>query len=805
MDDVWNHEAWECVLKTPLVNASASGSRILVTTRDERVARGMKVVLPYHHIDKLKDEDAWSLLHKQVVSSEIDGQEIDMLKDIGLKIIAKCGGLPLAVKVMGGLLCQREKQRGDWQMVLNDSVWSTSGMPEELNYALYLSYEDLPPCVKQCFLYYSLLPKRTVFFEDDIIGMWISEGFIYGTSDDLEELGRKYHKELILRNLIDPDAGYVDQCVCNMHDVVRSFAQYVARDEALAAHSGETGIISKLSAKIFLRLSLEIKGSEANDLEWNALQTQKSLRTLISIGHTNMKLHPLVDFRCLRTLHIDSANVVALIGSLDQLKHLRYLSIQNSDISRLPDNIGNMKFLQYISLFACGSLVKLPDSIVKLGQLRFLRLTETTIEEGIPRGFCGLTSLRNLCGFPTHMGGDWCSLEELGSLSQLKILAIVGLENVSTTSFATKARLGEKKHLTTLNLRCTSRLGDDGLVKEEEGISEVEQRKIEEVFDELCPPSCLDNLEIEGYFGQRLPRWMLSSSAVHLKSLRIILMEDLACCTQLPNGLCQLSSLQLFQIRRAPSIKRIGPEFVQLHHQDRHHLSQVVGAAFPRLQKLHLLEMGEWKEWEWDERVQAMPVLEQLLLKNCKLSRVPPGLASHARALKTLSIQEVQYLNSLDNFVSLVVLEVGCNPDLESITNLPKLQKLHISMCPKLKVLESVPALQMLMIEDYGMKTLGEYMLDVNPRHLELECSLALLTSIANGLSGPEWDKFCHVEHVKAYAHDGDNRRKWYVLYTRNHFKLETNVSRSFIFSEVADLSSASLDNYGMKGFGHEV
>ena len=128
-----------------------------------------------------------------------------MLRDIGLQIVAKCDGLPLAVKVMGGLLCQKEKKRSDWKMVLDDSMWSVSGMPEELNHAVYLSYEDLSSCAKQCFLHYSLLPKTAKFFCNEIIGMWISEGFLHGTSDDLEELGSKYYKELILRNLIEPN------------------------------------------------------------------------------------------------------------------------------------------------------------------------------------------------------------------------------------------------------------------------------------------------------------------------------------------------------------------------------------------------------------------------------------------------------------------------------------------------------------------------------------------------------------------------------------------------------------------------
>uniref|UniRef100_A0A0A9FWR5 Uncharacterized protein n=1 Tax=Arundo donax TaxID=35708 RepID=A0A0A9FWR5_ARUDO len=68
-----------------------------------------------------------------------------MLKDIGMGIIAKCDGLPLAVKVMGGLLRQKKTRRGEWESVLNDSVWSVSQMPEGLNYAIFLSYQDLHP------------------------------------------------------------------------------------------------------------------------------------------------------------------------------------------------------------------------------------------------------------------------------------------------------------------------------------------------------------------------------------------------------------------------------------------------------------------------------------------------------------------------------------------------------------------------------------------------------------------------------------------------------------------------------------
>jgi hypothetical protein len=188
-----------------------------------------------------------------------------------------------------------------------------------------------------------------------------------------------------------------------------------------------------------------------------------------------------------------------------------------------------------------------------------------------------------------------------------------------------------------------------------------------------------------------------------------------------------------------------------------------------------------WEEWEWEEQVKGMPILEMLKLDSCKLSHMPPGLAFHARALKGLYIYDVKNLSSLENFTSVVHLDVFRNTDLVRISNLPKLQKLVIVECPKLKVLESMPLLQRLNMEDYDMETVPRYLQDVNPRHLLLYCSLSQLTSIAAGKSCPEWDKFCHIHQVKAYAYDKGCPRKWYVVYTRDSFRFETNISRSAI------------------------
>lgn len=95
----------------------------------------------------------------------------------------------------------------------------------------------------------------------------------------------------------------------------------------------------------------------------------------------------------------------------------------------------------------------------------------------------------------------------------------------------------------------------------------------------------------------------------------------------------------------APVIKCVGPEFVQQYNQ-LHRPSSQLAATFPKLQTLNLYGMEEWEEWVWETEVKSMPLLEELSLTRCKLGRLPPGLMSHAMALKKLQIWNVQVLHS---------------------------------------------------------------------------------------------------------------------------------------------------------------
>jgi Leucine-rich repeat (LRR) protein len=703
--------------------------------------------------------------------NESDEADVDGLKDNGIRIVEKCDGLPLAVKVLGGLLLNTSRTRDAWVDVSNHVTWSMEGMDDDINKAVYLSYEELPSHLKQCFLFCSLFPKDELLSFGVISQLWIAEGYTDNklSSKLPEDLALEYYKELISRNLLEPDKRSYDQLGCTMHDVVRSFAQYITKDEAVLITEGQDvrrtiGGTSKLR-----HLSISRR-----PVEWDALKSQTSLRTLMLFRSTTT-VEPkdlMNNISGLRVLYLDNENPVELPDSICRLKHLRYLCLSRTSISMIPQGIGDLKFLQALELRGCTNFSQLPNSILKLRKLRSLNFSDTAITS-VPRGFGKLEDLVRLMGFPTHSGDStdvWCSLEELGPLSKLKVLGIRDLEKATSGSTAAKAMLTSKHHLTNLYLIFTSKLGKNGEV--EDDIGEEEHERTEEVLANLCPPTCTEILDIRGYFARGLPQWMRTMSA--FGSLRRLALGDYACCTQLPNGLGQLPFLDYFWVDRAPSVQCVRHDFLhpslggEADGKDKgprlpgtrnnnprqpHRISRGAGVAFPKLTRLGFQGMLEWTEWEWEQHVPAMPALEALVINNCKLQRLPAGLAQHASRLRKFDLTYAQHLISVENFPSLVNLWLYGNPRLERISNNPSLQFIDISNCPALKEMDGLPSLRSLEWWDLGAEALPQYLREANLKKLRVDCSRSLLKLIALQDESSEWGKIKHVQQLKAYGH----------------------------------------------------
>jgi hypothetical protein len=100
-------------------------------------------------------------------------------------------------------------------------------------------------CVSKglCFIYCAMYPKDAVLFRDDIVRMWVAEGFVDEQGDKLlEDIAEEHYYELIQRNLLQPDYDYADLTHCRMHDMLRQLACYLSREECFVGEPESTGV-----------------------------------------------------------------------------------------------------------------------------------------------------------------------------------------------------------------------------------------------------------------------------------------------------------------------------------------------------------------------------------------------------------------------------------------------------------------------------------------------------------------------------------------------------------------------------------
>ncbi|XP_039117909.1 putative disease resistance protein RGA3 [Dioscorea cayenensis subsp. rotundata] len=157
LDDVWNEDfqKWDA-LRNMLLDGG-EGSRILVTTRNEKCSRVMGVQKPYF-LSRLSEESSWNLF-EQKANFAVGVPKPPKLLEIGQEIVKKCQGLPLAIEVMGCIMhCKSEES--EWQAVLeNIETWKLQNTQNEIIRELWLSYVDLPTHLKKCFAFCSIFPK----------------------------------------------------------------------------------------------------------------------------------------------------------------------------------------------------------------------------------------------------------------------------------------------------------------------------------------------------------------------------------------------------------------------------------------------------------------------------------------------------------------------------------------------------------------------------------------------------------------------------------------------------------------------
>nr|ABF81468.1 TIR-NBS-LRR type disease resistance protein [Populus trichocarpa] len=545
LDDVWeeNYAEWDTLL-TPL-KSGAQGSKILVTTRNERVASVMSTVQT-RHLKELTEDSCWFLFAKHAFV---------------------------------------------------------------------------------CFAYCAIFPKDYLFEKDELVLLWMAEGFLVRSVDDeMERAGAECFDDLLSRSFSQQSSS-----LFVMHDLMHDLATHVSGQFCFSSRLGENNSSEGTRRTRHLSLVVDTGGGFSSTKLENIREAQH-LRTFQTLTFVNGGpspdfyieiFHILSKLGRLRVLSLSNfAGADKLLWSTSKLKHLRYLDLFGSNLVTLPEEVsallnlqtlilqecselaslpylGNLKHLRHLNLEGTG-IERLPASLERLTNLRYLNISDTPLKE-MPPHIGQLAKLRTLTHFLVGRQSE-TSIKELGKLRHLRgELHIGNLQNVVDARDAAEANLKGIKHLDKL------RFTWDGDTHDPQHVTST--------LEKLEPDGNVKYLEIDGYGGLRFPEWVGKSSFSRIVSLELSRCTN---CTSLP-PLGQLASLVRLSIEGFDKVETVDSKF--------YGNCTAMKKPFKSLKTLSFRRMPEWREWISDEGSQeAFPLLEFLSIKECpNLTKALPG------------------------------------------------------------------------------------------------------------------------------------------------------------------------------------
>ncbi|PWZ46372.1 putative disease resistance RPP13-like protein 1 [Zea mays] len=381
LDDVWfekshNETEWELFL-APLVSKQ-SGSKVLVTSQRETLPAA--ICCEQEHVIHLQNMDE--------------------------EIAKRLGQCPLAAKVLGSRLC-RKKDIAEWKAALKIGDLSDPFI------SLLWSYEKLDPHLQRCFLYCSLFPKGHRFEPDELVHLWVAEGFVgsCNLSRTLEEVGMDYFNDMVSGSFFQSMQKH-KQIICKLYHL----RTIICIDPLMDGPS---------------------------DIFDGMLRNQRKLRVLSLSFYSSSKLPE----------------------SIGELKHLRYLNLIRTLVSELPTSLCTLYHLQL--LWLNHMVENLPDKLCNLRKLRHLGayVNDFAIEKPICQivNIGKLTSLQHIYVFSVQKKQGY-ELRQLKDLNELGgSLRVKNLENVIGKDEAVESKLYLKSRLKELALEWSSENGMDAM------------------------------------------------------------------------------------------------------------------------------------------------------------------------------------------------------------------------------------------------------------------------------------------------------------------------------------------------------
>uniref|UniRef100_A0A803MTP8 Uncharacterized protein n=1 Tax=Chenopodium quinoa TaxID=63459 RepID=A0A803MTP8_CHEQI len=724
LDDVWteNRDQW-CELVKYLIGGQ-KGSWIVVTTRSQKTATVIGGGQMYE-LQGLSKENSWHLFERTAFGPDKYNPP-DNLVEIGLEIVDKC-----AQEI--GLANIRESENGIIPI-------------------LKLSFHHLESPLKSCFSYCALFPKDFVFCKEDLISLWMAQGFIVPLDEgqSIEDAGKEYFSILLRRcffqDINKDKSGEITSC--KIHDLMHDIAQSVSGKEVYVTDT----ISSNLDKK------------KVHPYPVKALEES------------------LASCRRLRALELSGSNIKRLPDSIGKLLHLRYLDLSNSNLVELPKSITKLYNLQTLILAGCKSLKELPKDLSRLVKLRFLDIEECDKLEYMPRGMSKLTGLQRLSDFVVGGKGSCLSwkqwfygLEDLKSLRNLKNLRIRirwpenAVEVVKDYS-REGLYLSYLKHLDAIQFGFTfdedyeeedyyveENFGDEEEdFRDDSEVDRMDEEAILSLMEDLRPHSNLKMLDVRGYHGVILPGWI--SLLTNLVLLHLEYCEGLKylpCLRNLPH----LKSLSLFDMVSFEYIEEESLLCVDSTLSRLGSYSEEQLSFFPSLEKLGLSNLPKLKGWRRgvedsssnSQLIPCLSALKTLKIRGCpELTCVPlcPSAATTSNGnvfpvpkLRKVGTDNVRWLNLLPMEALQCLERLTIDGDNE-VLNLPD----RMQFLTDLKILEICNCGQLKAIPNWLPKLTSLRKLEV------FQCSESLDRRFQLDPPGEDWsppgEDWSYIQHI---------------------------------------------------------
>lgn len=598
LDDIWNKEVWDNL--KPAFPDSKNGSRIMFTTRFKDVALHADPRTPPHELCLLSDEDSLKLLTKKACLEWNSTTSLlpPWTEQIGKQIVKKCGGLPLAIVVLGGLLSIKEATYNEWLKVLQSLHWQLKQDPLQCEDILALSYFDLPYYLKSCFLYFGLFPEDFEISARRLVLLWAAEGFVQPRGvEPLEDVAEDYLEELIGRSMVQAATRTSNGRIktCRVHDLLRELSVTKAEeDRFLEVIHKDAKIVSLGPLTRGRRLAIHFSVPPTKN-------TAK-VRSLLCFDPSEHIFIKMKRFKLLRVLDLEGAYISRLDSAVGEMFHLRYLGLRGTWLKRLPSSVCHLLNLQTLDLRSTF-VSPFPTEILGLQQLKHLYFNDLQKMVLTPFTHTHLSNLQTLVGL--YISGTSTVIDNgLYKLTNLRELGLCSHPSMQEEPLA--KWIFNTKNLECLKVNATNR-------SEEFITSAIPQL-------DFSSHTHLHKLHLEGLITKTFDIQYFPTNLVELSLKSSMLMEDPT------KTLEKLPNLRILKLKQSAYV---GKEMV------------CSSGGFPQLQFLKLSFMNSVRTWRIEEG--ALSNLRRLEIVECKYLKIVPRGLWPVTSLRNLKLGFMPY------------------------------------------------------------------------------------------------------------------------------------------------------------------